>query len=216
MPTGRERGEPRHVAAPAIELAQAGDEDAFRWLYRDVHPGMLRYLRVLVGDRDVEDVASEAWLQIVRDLGSFRGDDEAFRGWAVSIGRNRALDHLRRVRRRPIADAELSQLPEPPAGEDTAMLALDAVSTDAALALIATLPPDQAEAILLRVVVGLDAAAAGKVLGKRAGAVRAAAHRGLRRLASVLEGRGGTIACATPGTSPRVTVSLDPTLTEMR
>ena len=57
----------------------------------------------------------------------------------------------------------------------------------AAVDLIATLPPDQAEAVLLRVVVGLDATAAGQVLGKRSGAVRTAAHRGLRRLAHLLE-----------------------------
>ena len=57
------------------------------------------------------------------------------------------------------------------------------INRDAALALIARLPRDQAEAVLLRVVVGLDAKAAAKVLGKRAGAVRTAAHRGLRALA---------------------------------
>jgi RNA polymerase sigma-70 factor (ECF subfamily) len=45
---------------------------------------------------------------------------------------------------------------------------------------------DQAEAVMLRVVLGLDAQAAAKVLGKRPGAVRMAAHRGLRRLAETL------------------------------
>jgi RNA polymerase sigma-70 factor (ECF subfamily) len=39
---------------------------------------------------------------------------------------------------------------------------------------------------MLRVVVGLSAEAAGRVLGKRPGAVRTAAHRGLRRLAEHL------------------------------
>jgi RNA polymerase sigma-70 factor (ECF subfamily) len=61
------------------------------------------------------------------------------------------------------------------------------VSTESAIALIAELPRDQAEAVLLRVVVGLDAESAGKVLSKRAGAVRTATYRGLRRLASRLE-----------------------------
>jgi len=70
---------------------------------------------------------------------------------------------------------------------DTAGLALEAVSTEAALDLIATLPRDQAEAVLLRAVMGLDAETAGQLLGKRAGAVRTAAHRGLRRLAARLE-----------------------------
>lgn len=41
-------------------------------------------------------------------------------------------------------------------------------------ALIGALPRDQAEAIQLRVVVGLDAEAAGRMRGKRPGAVRTA------------------------------------------
>jgi RNA polymerase sigma-70 factor (ECF subfamily) len=76
------------------------------------------------------------------------------------------------------------------AADDTAAGALEAVATDAAIRLIATLPRDQAEAVLLRVVVGLDAASAGQVLGKRPGAVRTAAYRGLRTLARQLEQSG--------------------------
>jgi RNA polymerase sigma-70 factor (ECF subfamily) len=64
------------------------------------------------------------------------------------------------------------------------------------------LPPDQAEAVLLRVVVGLDAESAGKVLGKRAGAVRTAAYRGLRTLASRLEQAGDHPRPGPPGTGP--------------
>jgi RNA polymerase sigma-70 factor (ECF subfamily) len=63
---------------------------------------------------------------------------------------------------------------------------METVSTDWAITLIATLPRDQAEAVLLRVVMGLDAATVGRVLGKRPGAVRTATHRGLRRLAERL------------------------------
>jgi RNA polymerase sigma-70 factor (ECF subfamily) len=169
----------------ALGRAQRGDEDAFRMLYRAVQPGLCRYLRVLVG-QDAEDVASEAWLQIARDLTSFKGDADGFRGWTATIARHRALDHLRQRRRRPIAEAPIDWLAEQPAREDTAEAAIEAVTTDAALALIATLPRDQAEAVVLRVVVGLDAKAAAAVLGKRPGAVRTAAHRGLRTLADRL------------------------------
>jgi RNA polymerase sigma-70 factor (ECF subfamily) len=63
---------------------------------------------------------------------------------------------------------------------------MELVTTDAALALIASLPPEQAEAVMLRVVVGLDAGATGKILGRRAGAVRTAAYRGLKQLAARL------------------------------
>jgi RNA polymerase sigma-70 factor (ECF subfamily) len=173
----------------AVADAQLGDENAFRILYRAVQPGLLRYLGVLVGD-DAEDVASEAWLQIARDLRSFRGDGDGFRGWAATVARHRAMDHLRQQRRRPRPGGPVEQVADLAAGDDTAGLALEAVSTDAALRLIASLPRDQAEAVLLRVVVGLDAQAAGRVLGKRAGAVRTAAHRGLRRLAAQV-GRAG-------------------------
>jgi len=175
-----------------VRAAQKGDETAFRLLYQTVQPGLLRYLRVLVGD-DAEDVASETWLQIVRDLASFtgdsiKGDGDSFRSWAVSIARNRALDHVRGLRRRPASPTPIELLVGIAGGVDTAGRAVESLSTDAALALIATLPRDQAEAVLLRVVIGLDAEAAGKVLGKRAGAVRTAAHRGLRRLAQQLDG----------------------------
>src|SRR5215218_11106594 len=86
----------------ALHRAQAGDEEAFRGLYRAVQPGLLRYLRALVG-ADAEDVASETWLQVARDLGSFRGDIDGFRGWVATIGRHRAMDHLRKQRRRPVS-----------------------------------------------------------------------------------------------------------------
>jgi RNA polymerase sigma-70 factor (ECF subfamily) len=169
----------------AVELAQKGDEDAFRRIYRAVQPGLLRYLRGLVGD-DAEDVASEAWSQIARDLGAFHGDGDGFRGWAATIARHRALDHLRHQRRRPVVTSSIDDLADLAAGEDTAVIALESVATDSAIAAIATLPRDQAEAVLLRVVMGLDAATVGRVLGKRPGAVRTATHRGLRRLAERL------------------------------
>jgi RNA polymerase sigma-70 factor, ECF subfamily len=151
-----------------------------------VQPRLLRYLPVLVGD-DAEDVASEAWLQVARDLADFRGDMDDFRGWVTTIARNRALDHLRRQRRRPGTSGSLEHLGALPGGDNTERSALDSVDTARALALIAQLPRDQAEAVMLRVVMGLDSAHAARVLGKRAGAVRTAAYRGLRNLAKQLQ-----------------------------
>ncbi|MET8833177.1 RNA polymerase sigma factor [Micromonospora sp. NPDC004540] len=167
-----------------VAAAQAGDEEAFRLLYRAVQPFLLRYLTALVGG-DAEDVASETWLQISRDLPRFTGGE--FRGWAVRIARNRAIDHLRRQRSRPSVPVPAETFGAVAGNTDTAAQAGEAISTDAALALIAQLPPREAEAVLLRAVIGLDAETAGRVLGRRGGAVRTAAHRGLRRLAAMLE-----------------------------
>ncbi|MFI7010147.1 RNA polymerase sigma factor [Streptomyces sp. NPDC050145] len=186
-------GEPRRAKerdgelGAAVERAQAGDEDAFAVAYRLVQPGLLGYLRGLVGD-DAEDVASDAWLEIARDLGRFRGDGAGFRGWTATIARHRALDLLRRRRTRPQATALEQDLHDLPAAHNTAEQAMETLSTRRALDLIAGLPRDQGEAVLLRVVVGLDGPAAARVLGKRPGAVRTAAYRGLRRLARDLGG----------------------------
>jgi RNA polymerase sigma-70 factor (ECF subfamily) len=148
----------------------------------------MRYLRGLIGS-DAEDVASEAWLQICRDLPSFSGDLDGFRGWAATVARHRAMDHVRRLRRRPAVAVPIGYLADLADRMDTADEAMDAAATAAAIELIATLPKDQAEAVLLRVVFGLDAATAGQVLGKRPGTVRTAAYRGLRRLAERIERR---------------------------
>jgi RNA polymerase sigma-70 factor (ECF subfamily) len=171
----------------ALVRAQRGDAEAFRLLYRDLQPRLLRYLHVLAG-QDAEDIASETWLQITRDLAGFTGSYDGFRGWAATIARHRALDHLRRHHRKPPALAiGAEDLAAWPDHADTADAALDAVATRDAIALIATLPPDQAEAVLLRAVLGLDATTAGNILGKRPGAIRTAASRGLRTLGKKLD-----------------------------
>ncbi|WP_329382687.1 RNA polymerase sigma factor [Streptomyces sp. NBC_01716] len=170
----------------AVLAAQDGDETAFRTVYRAVHPRLLAYIRTLVGELDAEDVASEAWLQIARDLERFSGDADRFRGWTARIARNRALDHIRMRGRRPAAGSDETELTGKPADSDTADEAMEALSTGTTMALIAQLPQDQAEAVVLRVVVGLDAKSAARTLGKRPGAVRTAAHRGLKRLAELL------------------------------
>ncbi|MFE5601325.1 RNA polymerase sigma factor [Streptomyces coelicoflavus] len=190
----------------AVRAAQSGDETAFRTVYRAVQPRLLGYVRTLVGDHDAEDVASEAWLQIARDLERFDGDADRFRGWAARIARNRALDHIRMRGRRPVIGGDEAELTGKPAQSDTAGEAMEALATGSTLSLIARLPQDQAEAVVLRVVVGLDAKSAAETLGKRPGAVRTAAHRGLKRLAELLGGdpeSGGGLDALPPQREPR-------------
>ncbi|MGA8248477.1 MAG: RNA polymerase sigma factor [Nocardioides sp.] len=176
----------------AVALMCRGDGDAFRVVYRTVHAPLLRYLEVLVGPNDAEDVASETWGQACRDLDRFHGDADGFRGWITTIGRHRALDLLRQRSRRIRADQDLSDV-DPPDRIDTHDAALEGLTTSAALAVIRGLPRDQAEAVMLRAVMGLDARSAGVVLGKRPGAVRSAAQRGLATLARRLESRPASL-----------------------
>jgi len=76
------------------------------------------------------------------------------------------------------------------APDDPAADAVEGFSTRAALAELATLPADQAEAIMLRVVAGLGVDRVAAIMGKRPGTVRVLTHRGLRRLAERLGGDG--------------------------
>lgn len=172
----------------AVRAMCAGDGDAFRVVYRALHPTLLRYLQVLVGVDDAEDVGSETWAQACRDLHRFAGDADGFRGWVTTIGRHRALDHLRRQSRRPQVDRDLAGL-EVEAHADVEDAVAEALGTSAAVDLIRQLPPAQAEAVMLRAVLGLDARTAGKILGRRPGAVRTAAARGLSALGDLLESR---------------------------
>ncbi|MCX4858565.1 RNA polymerase sigma factor [Streptomyces canus] len=196
---GKER-QPRYARphdgelGAAVARAQDGDENAFAVAYRITQPGLLGYLRGIVGE-DAEDVASDAWLEIARDLGRFKGDGAGFRGWTATIARHRAVDHLSRQRVRPRPGAIEQDVLDLPGPHSTHGQALESLSTEWALELVRGLPQEQAEAVLLRVVVGLDGPAAARVLGKRPGAVRTAAYRGLKRLARQLgvesEGGGG-------------------------
>jgi RNA polymerase sigma-70 factor, ECF subfamily len=172
--------------ADALAAAVSGDESGFAHLWRALHPPLLRYLRVVAGDA-AEDVASETWLQAVRDLPGFAGDATAFRVWLFRIARNRGIDEQRRAGRRREDPADLSTLHHDRNMPDAATEAIERSGTDWALSVIAQLPRDQAEAVMLRVVAGLDVAQTAEVLGKRPGAVRVAAMRGLRRLAEHVE-----------------------------
>lgn len=174
----------RQDIAQALAGAVRGDEDGFAVLWRALNPPLLRYLRVLIPDA-CEDVASETWLQAARDLGGFTGDATQFQVWLFRVARNRAIDEGRRQQRK--LDEPVGVLPEQRAADDTAEAALTALATRRALAAIAELPREQAEAVLLRAVAGLSADQAGAVVGKRAGAVRVAAMRGLRTLKKRLD-----------------------------
>jgi RNA polymerase sigma-70 factor (ECF subfamily) len=164
-----------------LDLARRGDESGFVVLWRALHPPLLRYLAVR-GDDAPEDVAAETWLQVVRDLRRFEGDVDGFRAWLFTVARHRAVDQGRARTARPVVPVA------EPQGDRTASVpsaehhAVEREATAAALRLVASLPPDQAEMVMLRVVAGLDVAAVAEIVGKKPGAVRVAVHRALKSL----------------------------------
>ena len=171
---------------PAVlDAATRGDEEAFGRLWRDLQPRLLRYFMV-AAPAAAEDLASETWLAVVRGLDHFQGNEPAFRAWLFTIARHEVLDWRRRAARRPTEDLPVTDLTGLAAADDPAATAIEGFSTRAALAVVATLPADQAEAVVLRVVAGLGVDRVAAIMGKRPGTVRVLTHRGLRRLAQRL------------------------------
>jgi RNA polymerase sigma-70 factor (ECF subfamily) len=130
-----------------------------------------------------EDLAAETWLQVAASLRQFEGDEPGFRSWIFTIARYRQIDWHRKRGRRLEVSIEASTN-DPSSGRDeTFELTAEQLSLERALATIASLPPDQAEAVTLRVVAGLDVARVADMMGRSQGSVRVLTHRGLRRLA---------------------------------
>jgi RNA polymerase sigma-70 factor, ECF subfamily len=178
---------------PAVlAAAQHGSETAFTRLWLDANPALVRYLRVIAPEA-ADDVASDTWVQVVRGLRRFRGDEAAWRAWLFTTARRRVIDASRRRSRRreeALEDVPAAMLP---VTADAADEAMERLGTRSAITLLTRLPRLQAEVVLLRVVAGLDTEAVARLLGRSPGAVRVAGHRGLRRLAEILAEAGVTL-----------------------
>lgn len=89
---GQRTGSQRNL----IERAQRGDEEAFATLYQ-LHSKRVHFvcLRMTNNVQDAEDLTQEAFLQVFRNVNSFRGDS-AFSTWLHRIAVNTVLMKLRR------------------------------------------------------------------------------------------------------------------------
>lgn len=166
----------------ALDCARQGDDAGFRALYRTLQPRLLRYLRIRTTD-GADDVAAETWLQVVRDLHRFKGNVDDFRAWVFTVARHRAIDAARAAKARPATVvADVSSVVEAESAPSAEAQAMERMSTEHALQLVATLSPEIAEMVALRVIAGLDNGTVGDIVGKSAGAVRVAVHRALGTL----------------------------------
>ncbi len=164
-----------------LGAARVGSEWAWVSLYQDLAPRVLAYLRAR-GAAEPEDVAGEVFLQAVRDIGRFQGDERAFRAWILTIAHHRLLDASRRRARRPVETAPDEVLHErAPTGnvEEDAFRELDMATVRR---LVGRLSPDQQSVLLLRIVGDLTIEQVARVVGKRRAAVMALQRRGLAAL----------------------------------
>lgn len=173
-----------------VRAAGRGEHWALTLLFRAYQPGLLRYLRAHEPGA-ADDLASEVWIGAARSLGQFAGDEAAFRAWLFTIARRRLIDHRRRVARRRtvvVATDRLDLVIDQVSADDPARTVLDQLGAQGAVDdLVAELTPEQAEAVLLRVVAELPVSEVARIMQRPPGTVRVLCHRALRRLAGRLD-----------------------------
>lgn len=84
-----------------VQRAQRGDEQAFATLYRGHKKRVYSVCLLMTKDiAEAEDLTQEAFLQVFRTVGSFRGDS-AFSTWLYRVAVNTVLMKLRRRKTPP-------------------------------------------------------------------------------------------------------------------
>ena len=167
-----------------VAKAQDGDVDAWEALYRRAYPRLLAYARRRLEGEAAKEAVSETMARAVAGMATFRPTGPGFEGWLFGICRHVVLDAQRAAGRRGYAVPVTEQASNEPAPGDGLLLGEEYAAVRAAFS---RLNEKDRELLELRVVAGLTAEETATVLGRRAGAVRTAQTRALKRLRHHLE-----------------------------
>ncbi len=110
-----------------LMAAKAGAEWAWVAVYRDLAGSVKGYF-IVRGALEPEDLASETFLQVARDVQSFKGDEKGFRAWVFVIAHRRLVDSWRAAGKRPQSIALVESMPDVEGG-NTEDEALDRMAT---------------------------------------------------------------------------------------
>jgi RNA polymerase sigma-70 factor (ECF subfamily) len=136
-----------------LRKAQRGDERAFSIIVRAYQVPVFNYVLRLVGDRSLaEDLTQEIFLRVFQGLPGFSLRSR-FTTWLFQVTKNRVLDELRALERRPRAVVTLDEIP-PLEALDQPFERTETI--DAVWRAIESLNVDLKMALLLRDVVGLS------------------------------------------------------------
>lgn len=164
-----------------LAAARAGSEWAWRNLYRDLAPVLLRYLRAR-GASEPEDLMGDVLVLVVRKLEQFSGNEDDFRGWVVTIAHHRLIDDARSRARRPVDPVTDEVLSAAGGSDDPEREVLNRLASDELRRAIRTLSPDQQDVVFLRLIAGLSINEVATALGKKPGAVKTLQARAVAAL----------------------------------
>jgi RNA polymerase sigma factor (sigma-70 family) len=171
-------------------LAAARQEErwAFERIFTVLAPVVVGYLRAQ-GGLEPEDLTSEVFLGVLRNLDTFDGDEAAFRSWVFTIAHRRLLDERRRLRRRPPPEP-LADALEVRAPDDVEDAVARSLATQRVRALCERLSPDQRDVLLLRLLGRLTVEEVAAALDKTPEAVKALQRRGFLAIGRLVEREG--------------------------
>lgn len=165
-----------------VRRAARGDQDSAALLFDHYHPRLFRYALVRVGDRQIaEDIASETFVRVLRDLDRFRWRGAGFDGWLFRIAHNLVVDHFRRSDREVLLEEPETGFPGIELHTPESILLADESSRELQT-MLEGLSPEQRDVIALRFAAGLDTHQTAAALGKKANAVRQMQFRALESL----------------------------------
>jgi RNA polymerase sigma-70 factor, ECF subfamily len=168
---------------PAEDLNLArqarNDVEAFAELYRRHITRVYRYHMAHTGNvKDAEDLTSQTFMAALEGIRSFRGSG-SFAAWIMGIASRKRALFFRGNRPEVPLDTAL-HIPTP--GLSTDKAAIQRLQMDHIRNALRRLSSERAEALILCYFGGLDAAEAGRVLGKSEAAVKMLLSRGLHDL----------------------------------
>ena len=161
-----------------LERARQGESEGLAELWRAFQAPLLRYLATK-RMQSPEDVASRVWIDVASSIDRFEGDDDDFRRWFFTIAHRRSVDEVRRSIRHDKLVGAVDEVATADGADDDYD---SATALNRALTLLSALPPDQAEAIMLKVVNDMPISDVATVMLTSEGNVRVLVHRGLARL----------------------------------
>jgi RNA polymerase sigma-70 factor, ECF subfamily len=172
-----------------IARAQRGDEGAFAQLFETHKRRVYSLCLRMTGDpAEAEDLAQEAFLQLFRKIGTFRGES-AFSTWLHRLVVNVVLMHLRKrgIQQVPLEDVDTSQ--EEPVkreyGDDDKRLmgSIDRITLDRA---IAELPPGYRAVFVLHDVEGYEHNEIAQIMNYSIGNSKSQLHKARLKLRDYL------------------------------
>lgn len=168
---------PRRLRSRLGEAAAVEWRPTLEDAYRELAPAVLGYFRSHRRDH-AEDLVSDVFVSVARNLHRFRGDRVDLRRWVFAIARRRLVDHHRwhHVRRH----TSTGDVPHEPSADDVPGLDVDLVDA------LQQLTPLQREVVILRFVADVPIDDVARIVRRSPGAVKAAQIRALAQLADRL------------------------------